>query len=41
MKKVKKLCVVTLILGLVGGIIYYLYKKGMLPYTLPVPPSQQ
>jgi hypothetical protein len=41
MKKVKKYCVVTLILGLVSGIIYYLYKKRMLPYTLPVPPSQQ
>jgi hypothetical protein len=41
MKKVKKLGVITLIIGLVGGIIYYLYKKGKLPYMLPVPPSQQ
>ena len=41
MKKVKKLCVITLIMAVVGGIIYYLDKKNMLPYRLPIAPSQQ
>ena len=41
MKKEKKLCVVTLIMAVAGGIIYYLYKKGKLPYLLEVPPSQR
>jgi len=41
MKKVKKCCVYTLVMAAIGGIIFYLYKKGKLPYFLEVPPSQR
>jgi hypothetical protein len=41
MKKTKKLCVCTLMMAVVGGIVFYLYKKGKLPYLLEVPPSQR
>jgi len=41
MKKMKKLCIVALIMAAGWAILSYLYKNGKLPYTLPVPPSQQ
>jgi len=41
MKKVKKFAAIGLLLGAIGAIVYYLYKRGKLPYMLPVPPSQQ
>jgi hypothetical protein len=41
MKKAKKLALVGLLMGAIAGVVIFLYKKGKLPYLLPVPPSQQ
>jgi hypothetical protein len=41
MKKVKQFSVIGLLLGAIGSVVFYLYKKGKLPYLLPIPPSQQ
>jgi hypothetical protein len=41
MKKVKKLCVVGLLVVAIGGVVYVLYKSGKLPFLQPVPPSQR